>query len=85
MPKASIAEAMVLAVYIYRQRTIRISNSPLHRLRNRDKHFGWSRIESFQPLPFVPLVGIGHNSGMPRRYPVTLLVAQCRLLHTFQV
>ena len=84
MPKASMAEAIVLAVYICRQYISGNDYSLHHRLRNRDKHFEWSRIESFQPLLSVPLVDIGHNSGMPRRYPKTLLVAQCRLLHIFQ-
>jgi len=84
MPKASMAEAMVLAVYIYYQYMTRTDASLLHRLRNRGRHFGWSRIGSFQPLLSVPLVGIYHNSGMPRQYPMTLLVVRCRLLHTFQ-
>jgi hypothetical protein len=39
MPRASIAEAIVLAVYICRQHTSRIGDSLLHKLRNRDKHF----------------------------------------------
>ena len=84
MPKASMAEAIVLAVYIYRQYMTRTDDSLLHKLRNRDKHFGWSRSGSFQLPLSGPLVGIDHNSGMPRRYPMTLLVVRCRLLHTFQ-
>jgi hypothetical protein len=83
MPKASMADAMVLAVYICNQLDRYDYNSLLRKHQIRGMHFESSRNESFPPPRSVPLASIDRNSGKQRRYRAAPRVVRSFRLHIF--